>query len=175
MKKISTQQSEAPVRWTGQWPMALGMLFILIGLMMPVPRSPEEAGRILLGSGFSTEQDLKSWLEEHPIKANQPFRIDSLTRTARSSSAIAQILKREEYHRHMKHDLTVTLLRGKGRMLLDGKIYKVQSGDVVHIPAGMPHAFLNGSSRKLPAVALAVFVPPFDGKDSVVTKEKAKD
>jgi len=38
-------------------------------------------------------------------------------------------------------------------------------GDIVHIPRGAPHYFVNTAAE--PTVAFVIFSPPFDGKDNI--------
>ena len=43
--------------------------------------------------------------------------------------------------------------------------FAVKAGDVLFIPKAVPHAFKNQETT--PAVAIVVFTPAFDGKDTV--------
>lgn len=58
------------------------------------------------------------------------------------------------------HDLTFTILKGKGVATVKGESMKVRKGAVVFVAAGDPFEFVNDGKK--PAVALAVFSPPYE-------------
>jgi mannose-6-phosphate isomerase-like protein (cupin superfamily) len=62
-------------------------------------------------------------------------------------------------------DLTVVILRGAGHIVIDKERGNLTPGDLVFIPRGVTHYFVNTFSE--PSSALALFSPPFDGKDTV--------
>jgi quercetin dioxygenase-like cupin family protein len=66
---------------------------------------------------------------------------------------------------HATHDLTATLLRGKGVLHLRDTAQAMRSGDAAVIPRGTPHYFVNTDSA--PAVAFVPFAPTYDGMDHV--------
>lgn len=154
-------------------PVYVGFLLILVGAFIPWPRSPYGCdGQWLAVTEGAASVDLCQWLKEHPVPDSQNIYAVELTRTARSSTSIIQISDREAYHVHRLHDLSVTVFRGKGRILLNGRDLAVEAGDTISIPANVPHAFLNRGGSKRPAAALVVFSPPYDGKDKVQVEEK---
>ena len=57
------------------------------------------------------------------------------------------------------------VLRGHGRMRLGAEQRPVGEGSILYVPRGAVHAFHNDSPE--PAVAYAVYVPAFDGRDRV--------
>jgi quercetin dioxygenase-like cupin family protein len=65
---------------------------------------------------------------------------------------------------HKLHDATVTMLRGEGYLMLGKNRINLKTGDIIHIPRGAPHYYVNMASE--PTVALAVYSPAFDGKDT---------
>ena len=85
-----------------------------------------------------------------------------------SSAHFIQIRGTEKKHSHDLHDLTVVIQSGRGRMYLGNSSVSVQAGAVVFIPRGLEHYFVNGGPE--PATAMAIYSPPFDGKD-IVEKE----
>ena len=113
---------------------------------------------------------LQVWLEKHPMLEGQEVRIDPISASDSSSSHIVQIRKQEILHTHEQHDLVVILLRGNGQLILGDKKLSVKPGAVVSIPKGIPHAFVNQSNQ--PAAAFVVFMPAFDGIDTIPVKEK---
>ncbi len=82
-----------------------------------------------------------------------------------SSYHLIQIRTREKSHVHETHDLAVFVQSGFGKMYLGRESFGVRPGSVVFIPRRTPHYFVNVG--KTPAVAIAIYSPPFDGKDMV--------
>lgn len=66
-------------------------------------------------------------------------------------------------HVHLRHEETVYVLEGRGRMLLGDTWHDVGAGDLIHVPRGTPHAFVSDG----PATALSLFTPNFDGADRI--------
>ena len=75
----------------------------------------------------------------------------------------------EKPHIHAKHDLAVYVLKGSSWIYLNDKKVELFPGDFVVIPKGTVHWAVN--TGKNPAEVLAVFSPPFDGKDIVPINE----
>jgi mannose-6-phosphate isomerase-like protein (cupin superfamily) len=96
----------------------------------------------------------------------EAFRAEELARDAATSHHVVAIRDRETPHRHDRHDLLVVMLRGHGFMRLGGEERPVGQGSVLYVPRGTLHAFRNASDE--PAVAYAVYLPPFDARDRVV-------
>ena len=108
---------------------------------------------------------LDDLLRSHPIETGANIRADLIARTATASIHLVQIRGGETPHRHLSHDLTVTMLRGEGRATLEGAVRSVAAGDVVVIPRGATHFFVR-TGREI-AVTLAVYTPPLDAPDTV--------
>jgi quercetin dioxygenase-like cupin family protein len=47
---------------------------------------------------------------------------------------------------------------------MDRKRINLKAGDIIHIPRGVAHQYVNTSSA--PTVVMAVYSPAFDGKDT---------
>lgn len=90
-------------------------------------------------------------------------RAEEIGRDARSSHHVLALRGGEEPHRHARHALLVVVLRGFGDMRLGEATRRVGPGSVLYVPPGAVHAFTNRAPR--PAVAYAVYWPPFDGED----------
>ena len=75
----------------------------------------------------------------------------------------------EKPHIHAKHDLAVYVLKGSSWIYLNDKRIELFPGDFIVIPRGTVHWAIN--TGKDPAEVLAVFSPPFDGKDIVPVAE----
>ena len=98
--------------------------------------------------------------------------IVNLGSTAWVSHHVAVVRTEEKPHYHRFHDLTVVALRGEGVLNVEQRKIPLKAGDAAHINRGTPHFFRNTGSE--PAVALIVFSPPFDGRDTVVAETKAE-
>lgn len=110
------------------------------------------------------ELDLNKILADNPLAPGGNIQVANLGRSASASQHVVQIRDREILHVHKIHDATVTMLRGQGYLVLDKKRLNLKTGDVIHIPRGVAHQYVNTSSE--PTVALAVYAPAFDGKDT---------
>jgi mannose-6-phosphate isomerase-like protein (cupin superfamily) len=110
------------------------------------------------------EISLEKILADNPLAPGDNIRVANLGRSASSSQHIVQIRDREILHVHKLHDGTVIILRGQGYLVLAGKRIDVKAGDIIHIPRGVAHQYVNGAGE--PTVALAVYAPAFDGKDT---------
>ncbi len=73
---------------------------------------------------------------------------------------------------HDENDQILSFVSGLGKAVVDGKTKKVAAGDVVVVPAGVKHNFLNDGPN--PLVLYTVYGPP-DHADGAVhhTKEEA--
>ena len=73
---------------------------------------------------------------------------------------------------HDENDQILSFVSGLGKAVVGGKTKKVAAGDVVVVPAGKEHNFLNDGPN--PLVLYTVYGPP-DHADGVVhaTKEEA--
>jgi quercetin dioxygenase-like cupin family protein len=48
--------------------------------------------------------------------------------------------KAHETHSHQEHDEVILFLNGIGIQTVDDEVYEVREGDMVYIPAGVPHS-----------------------------------
>lgn len=108
---------------------------------------------------------LASLIERAKLDDGQPFKILEVGRDAGSSHHVVTIRDRESPHRHDTHDLFVVMLRGHGTMRLGDETRPVGEGSILYVPRATVHAFTNLSGE--PAIAYAIYFPPFDGKDRV--------
>lgn len=109
--------------------------------------------------------NVDSLLSFYLLGDTQELRTDKIDGDSLSSVHLTQIRGGVEAQRHLNHQETVWVVRGAGRLTLDGEKYKVAAGTVVTIPPGTSHSFYN--MGKIPAVVISVFSPGFDGKDRV--------
>jgi quercetin dioxygenase-like cupin family protein len=110
------------------------------------------------------ELKLDKILTDNPLPPGENIKVANLGRSESASQHVVQIRDREVPHVHKLHDATVTMLRGAGYLILGKNRINLKAGDIVHIPRGVPHYFVNTASQ--PTVALAVYSPAFDGKDT---------
>jgi len=135
------------------------VLLTLWGCTTPAPH-------VLFANGQAASQTpLTSMLAAHPLLAGQNISALPLGRTDALSLHLIQVRDREQPHQHATHDLSVTLLRGSGRLYVAGDPHEMHAGDVAFVPRGTPHYFVNAG--RSPAVAFATFAPAYDGSDQV--------
>jgi quercetin dioxygenase-like cupin family protein len=108
---------------------------------------------------------LAEFLRRHPIAPSANIRADEIDRTAAATIHLVQVRGGETPHRHVAHDLTITVVQGEGVLTLDGTPRELNAGDAAVIPRGVAHFFVNRG--RMPAVALVVFAPPLDAPDNV--------
>jgi quercetin dioxygenase-like cupin family protein len=137
----------------------LSFIFFNILACAPSPHFYLENG------GQLTHAHLDEVLAEKPLSTDQNIRVVTLGKGKEMSHHLVQIRDREVPHVHKTHDLTVVMLKGKGYLMLEQKRIDLIRGDILFIPRGLVHYFINTFSE--PSVGLAVFSPVFDGKDSI--------
>ncbi len=101
---------------------------------------------------------------ENPLGPNENFKIISLGQGQAMSHHVVQIRDREAPHVHKAHDSTVMLISGRGYLMLSDKRIELSPGDIVYIPRGAIHYYVNSGVD--PTIAFVVFSPPFDGQDN---------
>jgi mannose-6-phosphate isomerase-like protein (cupin superfamily) len=121
------------------------------------------------GAGLSAKEIEKA-LKENRIGSDRDIRIVTLGSTDATSHHIVQIRSAEALHIHKEHDLTVFIYRGHGTMTVGSREIDVNRGDILFVPRGIPHAFVNKSAT--PAIAVVVFTPGFDGTDTIPVSAK---
>lgn len=99
------------------------------------------------------------------LEPGEARRAEEIGRDAHTSHHVLAMRGGESPHRHEGHELLVVVLRGHGTMRLGDETRPVGPGSVLYVPRGAVHAFANRSGE--PAVAYAVYSPPFDGEDRV--------
>src|SRR5574341_147938 len=65
------------------------------------------------------EFDLNKILADNPLAPGENIKIANLGRSTSASQHVVQIRDREVLHLHKIHDVTVSLLRGHGYLVLD--------------------------------------------------------
>ena len=113
-------------------------------------------------------QDWRTIAGTNQPRRGEILRIVDAGRSESLSNHIVIVRSRELPHRHNRHDSTVTILEGRGTMVIGKEKRKVRAGSVLFIPRGTVHNYTNESKK--PSVALVVFAPPFDGQDREVLR-----
>ena len=107
--------------------------------------------------------DLDGFLTAHRLAPGEPLRADEVGRTATASYHVVQVERGEEPHRHLVHDLTLVVLRGRGVLVIGSERFAVRAGDAAVIPRATAHALV--TQERSPVITLAIFTPPLDAPD----------
>ena len=126
--------------------------------------APSAVFDALLPNGRETVP-LAALADRVKLAPGEDLRVIELARDTQTSQHLVAIRGAEIPHRHDRHDLLVVMLRGYGRMRLGAEQRPVGEGSILYVPRGAVHAFQNDSPE--PAVAYAVYIPAFDGRDRV--------
>jgi mannose-6-phosphate isomerase-like protein (cupin superfamily) len=135
------------------------IVLLVVAVTACMPRTPRVTLAPLAGG-------LDAFVAAHPLAADRPLRVDEVGRTPGGSYHLVQIQGSETPHRHVKHDLTILVLRGRGTLTLGDERFALAAGDAAVIPRGVPHWFAN-TGGSAAAVALVVYTPPLDAPDVV--------
>lgn len=133
----------------------------------PAPGPPTATLDALFPSGRLT-LPLEDLAAKYPLAPGKDFQVSEVGRDTHSSQHAVWIVDREVPHRHDTHDLIVVMVAGYGTMRLGAETRPVGTGSILYVPRGTAHAFTNESGA--PALAYAVYFPPFDGKDRVTVE-----
>jgi mannose-6-phosphate isomerase-like protein (cupin superfamily) len=139
---------------------------VLAGFILSFFFACAPAPRISLQYGTELKQaEIEKVLAENPLGASENIKITTLGQGQGVSHHVVQVREREKPHMHKMHDGTVVMVKGRGYLMMDNRRIDLSAGDIVYIPRGAVHYFVNTAGE--PAVAFVVFSPPFDGKDTV--------
>jgi len=137
---------------------ALLLLFLLAGCA-PIPY-------LFLQYGTELKRiDPAKVAADNPLGPNENIKMTTLGQGPSVSHHILQIRDRESPHLHRAHDGTVMMISGHGYLILGDKRIELSAGDIVYVPRGTVHYYVNTGFE--PTIAFVVFSPPFDGKDTV--------
>jgi mannose-6-phosphate isomerase-like protein (cupin superfamily) len=140
--------------------------WVLAGFVLSIFFACAPAPRISLQYGTEFKQaEIDKVLAENPLGVSESIKITTLGRGQGVSHHVVQVRDREKPHMHKMHDGTVVMVKGRGYLMMDNRRIDLSAGDVVYIPRGVVHYFVNTGGET--AVAFVIFSPPFDGKDTV--------
>lgn len=122
------------------------------------------------GDGALAASDIEALLAKHPLGAKENIKVVPLAKSEHSAQVLVQVRDREPLHYHADSDITVFLVRGRGRLRLDRREHPVAAGDVLHVPRGTIHAYIN----KGPEVGVAVvsYSPAPGPNDRVLIRDQ---
>jgi len=125
---------------------------------------PPSAGKVLyIGP---QPQSWEAVVRANPLGPDDNIKGVLLLQQPAVSHFLVQIRNREQPHIHQSHDATIVMLRGRGRLVVKDRILLAREGDVLFVPRGTPHYYVNDGPG--PTVVLAIFTPAYDGKDAEV-------
>lgn len=104
-------------------------------------------------------ESLRALVEGFDLPVEQNIVARELGRDRDASHHLVAVRDREPPHRHDQSALTVVVLEGHGRMLVDDQELPVDTGSIVYVPRATVHAFINAEGAP-PAIAYVVFSPP---------------
>lgn len=122
------------------------ILFLFISAMTQVASAAQFVGP----SGEL--RNLDELIAREPLAASENIKVIPLARTPHSATILVQVRDREPLHYHADADITVSVLKGEGTLHVGGKAHAVKAGDVMVVPRGAVHAFVN----KGPGVGVAL-------------------
>ena len=126
---------------------ALGLLLCLVGATASAAQwltVPED--------GSVRPSEIDALLAKHALGPKENIKVVPLAQSEHSAQVLVQVRDREPLHYHADSDITVFLLRGRGQLRLGPRTHAVKAGDVLHVPRGAIHAYINQG----PEVGVAV-------------------
>lgn len=106
-----------------------------------------------------------------PLAEGEATKVALVGADAHSSHHVVALRDAEPLHRHDAHDLLAVLLRGHGRMWIEGEERTIGPDSITFVPRGAVHSLRNDAAE--PLVGYVVFWPPFDGRDRVLVEPEA--
>jgi quercetin dioxygenase-like cupin family protein len=135
-------------------------MLLMVVLATACARAPRQ--HVVTETGGPTVDEL---LASRPLEAGANIRVDEIARTAGASVHLVQVRTGEKPHRHLHHDLIVTMVRGHGVLTMGADRRAVSAGDISIVPRGVVHWFVNDGPDV--AVTVAAYTPPLDAPDTV--------
>lgn len=148
-------------------------LFCFAFCLCACARAPRTTFYHIDDFGKIEEKTLDRTVWENSLDPGLPFARSTILKSDLASYHLVQVRGSEESHRHDYHDVMIFFQSGSGLMFLKDKSFRVNPGAIIFIRHGVPHYFVNGGP--VPAVAIAVYSPPYDDKDDIPTPGKKSE
>ncbi|MCZ6598964.1 MAG: cupin domain-containing protein [Planctomycetota bacterium] len=103
-------------------------------------------------------------LDPPPTDRIEGILVEELFVTPTHSASLVTVVAPLPPHYHARHEETVVIVAGTGRMWIDDVAFVMEPGLVVHVPMGSVHSIEPDGAL----TALTIFTPPFDGVDRVL-------
>lgn len=114
-------------------------------------------------------QSVETLLHANPLAPGENIKPIPLHRSAHTSHLLVQIRDREPLHYHADSDISVLMLRGNGTIHVGEQKLPAKAGDVLLIPRGVVHYFVNAGKES--AAALVIYSPPPGPNDRVLAPQ----
>ncbi|HNQ11740.1 MAG TPA: cupin domain-containing protein [Bacteroidia bacterium] len=102
------------------------------------------------------------------LKSDKDLDIRVLYSDSLQSTFYISIKKEVAAHFHASHCETVYVLSGKGMMMLNDSVFKINKGSLIFIPQNTPHSVR--VLGKKPLKVMSIQSPHFDGTDRIWIK-----
>lgn len=99
----------------------------------------------------------------------EPIKWVFLVEAEKATINLVQVEKEIRTHIHSEHDEIIYALSADGEFRLGESVRKLKTGDLIYVPAGVPHGLVGADSA-----LLSIYAPYYDSKnpDRVWVEEK---
>jgi mannose-6-phosphate isomerase-like protein (cupin superfamily) len=111
---------------------------------------------------------LDALLAQNRIAPGENIKVVRVLRNDHVEHLLVQVRDREPLHYHADSDITVVIRHGNGTIRIADRETPVHAGDIVHIPRGTVHAYINKGPDA--GVAFVIMAPPPGPADRVVVE-----
>lgn len=139
---------------------AVGIIAVVVGILIgrafaptPAPQAIDKPGIVNLADKFK---------EDFPNKKTG-FAFDFITKASTGSVEVFKIADRVPLHSHAKENHILYIYQGTAKGNVGDIEADVAAGQLIIIPAGMPHTLQNTGKEPLAFVLFST--PPFDPED----------
>ena len=107
---------------------------------------------------------LMALAEDFEVPPGENIVVRELGRDSHVSHHMVAVRDREAPHRHDHSAMTVVVLKGRGRMMIEGEERPIGAGSIIYVPPATVHAYINAKGGAL-AIAYVMFSPPLRAGD----------
>lgn len=115
---------------------------------------------------------LDRYVAATPLSPDEVERRDRLAVSDTCSLHLWRVQGRAIRRMHRRHDVTLVVQSGQGRLALDTQRYVVRAGDVFHLPRGEAYSCENDGVA--PLTMLLIFTPPYETPDTIIVPADAR-